>query len=111
MPGVEDFDSFKECIKTQTNLDLEAWDVMFFEPLKDLVAWWNRQSDATKAWTGFLSGVAGTAFTRWIARVAQIASTEVAGLFAEALVAVAAGIALGTFFDAAGRCLAQIQNV
>ncbi len=105
-----EFDAFKQCVKVQTNLDLEAWDVMFFQPLKDLTAWWSAQSDSTKGWTAFLSGIAGTAFTRWIARVAGIASTEIAGLFAEALVAVAAGLALGTFFDVAGRCIAQLVD-
>jgi hypothetical protein len=31
-------------------------------------------------------------------------------LFAEALVTVAAGLALGTFLDVAGRCIAQQVN-
>jgi hypothetical protein len=105
-----EFDAFKQCIKVQANLDLEAWDVMLFQPLKDLTAWWSAQSDLTKGWTGFLSGIAGAAFTRWIARIAGIASTEIAGLFAEALVTVAAGLALGTFLDVAGRCIAQQVN-
>jgi hypothetical protein len=102
-----DFEAFKNCVKIQGNLDLEAWDVMLWEPLKDLYAWWSRQSNPTKAWTGFLGTVAGTAFTRWIGRVAKIAATEVAGAFAEALVAVLAGLALGTFMDIVGRCLQQ----
>lgn len=102
-----EFDQFKRCVEIQGRLDLEVWDVILFQPLKDLHAWWNRQSDATKAYTGFLAGVAGTAFARWIARVAAIASAEVAGLFAEALLVVLAGLALGTFLDIVGRCLAE----
>src|SRR5215813_6555017 len=100
-----DFDAFKQCVKNQTNLDMEVFDVILFQPLKDLLEWWKRQSDTTKQFTTFLAGVAGTAFTRWIARVASIASTEVSGLLAEALVTVAAGLALGVFLDVAGRCI------
>lgn len=112
MPDTDaDWDQFKSCMKIQGNLDLEAWDVMLRQPLKDLYAWWTKQTDETKAFTTFLSGLAGTAFTRWIARVAEIASTEVAGLFAEALVAVLAGLALGTFLDMTGRCLGQQVGV
>jgi hypothetical protein len=111
MPNSDaEFESFKNCMRIQAGLDLEAWDVMLFQPLKDLAAWWSRQSDATKAYTGFLAGVGGTAFTRWIARVAAIASAEVAGLFAEALVVVLAGLALGTLLDVVGRCLLQQPN-
>jgi hypothetical protein len=99
-----EFELFKKCVNIQAGLDLEAWDVMLFQPLKSLAAWWSRQSDATKLYTGFLGGVGGTAFTRWIARVAEIASAEAAGLFAEALSAVLVGVSLGTFLDVVGRC-------
>ena len=104
-----DFEAFKQCIRIQANLDFEAWDVILFQPLKDLVEWWNRQSDKTKQFTTFLSGIGGTAFTRWIARIAELSgAAEVAGLFAEALIAVIAGLALGAFLDVAGRCFEQI---
>jgi hypothetical protein len=36
--------------------------------------------------------------------VAEIASAEAAGLFAEALSAVLVGVSLGTFLDVVGRC-------
>jgi hypothetical protein len=99
------FDEFKECVKIQAGLDLEVWDVAFVQPLKDLSAWWERQSTNTKSWTTFLAGTSLGAFTRWIARAAGLAAaTEVVGLFSEALVAVAAGLALGTFLDIVGRC-------
>jgi hypothetical protein len=115
--SIADFEAFKQCMKIQANLDLEAWDVILFQPLKDLVNWWNRQSDKTKQFTTFLGGIGGTAFTRWLARIATITSTtggvfaagDVAGLFAEALTAIIVGIALGTFMDIAGRCIAQIS--
>jgi len=106
-----EWEQFKSCLKIQSNLDLEAWDVMLFQPLKDLSAWWSRQSDATKLWSTFLSGVAGTAFARWIGGVAKIASTEIAGLLSESIVAVLAGLAFGTFMDAVGRCIIQRSNV
>ncbi len=103
-----DFTAFKNCMRTQANLDLEAWDVVLWQPLKDFFGWWTRQSDATKAFATFLAGAGASAFTRWVGRVAAIASTEVAGLFAEALIAVIAGLALGTFLEAAGRCILPI---
>jgi hypothetical protein len=111
MPNTDpEFERFKTCLNIQAGLDLEAWDVMLFQPLKDLAAWWSRQSDATKAYTTFLSGIAGTAFARFIGRAAGMVSTEVAGLFAEALVAILAALALGTFLDVVGRCLVQQAN-
>lgn len=105
MPDDAQFEQFKRCVRIQAGLDLEAWDVILFQPLKDFSAWWSRQNESTKGYTGFLSGAVITAFTRWLARVAGIAAAEIAGLFAEALVAVLAGIALATFMDVVEGCL------
>lgn len=104
---MDEWESFKNCVKIQSNLDMEAWDVMLFQPLKDLSDWWSRQSSTTKAWTAWLASIGGTAFARWVGRVAGITAAEVAGLLAEALVAVIAALALGTFMDVVGRCLSQ----
>ena len=40
--------------------DLEAIDVAFIQPLKDLHAWWERQSSATKAYINLLTPLIGT---------------------------------------------------
>jgi len=101
------FDAFKRCVKIEANLDLEAWDVILFQPLKDLANWWGRQNEKIKAYTALLGPVAA-AFTRWIARVAGITAADVAGLMAESLTAVMVGLALGAFMDIASRCLARI---
>lgn len=101
------FDAFVQCMKVQGNLDLEAWDVMLWEPLKDLAAWWQKQSDPTKLFSGWLVGVGSSALARWIGRAAGIAAAEVAGTLAEAIIAVLAGLALGTFMDMVVRCIAQ----
>lgn len=98
------FDQFKQCCKTQGNLDLEAWDVALIQPLKDIFAWWQRQSDFTKAYSTFLGSIGGTALTVVLGKIANIAATDVAATFATLLAAVLVGLAVGTFMDILGRC-------
>lgn len=98
------WDDFKSCCQTQGNLDIEAWDVMLVEPLKDLYAWWHAQSDATKVFTIWLQAHAAKAFASWVAKVAGTTDAAVGAAFSEAIVAVTAGIAVGTFLDVIGRC-------
>lgn len=100
--------AFKECCRIQGNLDLEAWDVMLFQPLKDLHAWWMRQLDSTRAYLAWLIGIGGSAAAVILGKIANIAATEVAGAFAALLAAVLAGMALGTMLDIVGRCLAAV---
>jgi hypothetical protein len=102
-----DFDSFKTCMRIQENLDMEAWDVILFQPLQDLHAWWTRQSDATKAYMNFLAGAEVAALTLWISKVAGIAGAEIAGLFATLLIVVLGSAALAVFMASVGRCLLQ----
>jgi hypothetical protein len=105
-----DFTAFKQCMKIQKNIDIELWDVILWQPLKDFTAWWNGVSDQTKGWSNFLAGTGGLAFTHWIAGVAEISAAQVSGLFAQSLIAVIAGLALGTFMESALECIAQIAN-
>lgn len=102
-----DFDTFKNCMRIQEGLDMEAWDVILFQPLQDLHAWWNRQTDATKAYVNFLAGVNATALAFWIGKAAGIAATEVAALLATMLIVVLGAAALGVFMASVTRCLAQ----
>jgi hypothetical protein len=99
------FDDFKQCLKIQGNLDLEALDVMFVEPLKDLYNWWQNQSNATKAYINwFTAGLGGSALVAFIAKVVGSTAQALATSFAEALGAVIVGMVLGVFIDILGRC-------
>jgi len=97
-------EQFIQCCKTQGNLDLEAWDVMLWQPLKDVHAWWSRQSSSMQAFTAFLLGRSQPAFARWIAVAAGVAEAELGVAFGAALIAVVAGLGLGTAMDVIGRC-------
>jgi hypothetical protein len=97
-------DQFVQCCKTQGNLDLEVWDVALWQPLRDVYAWWSRQSSGTQSFTAFLLGRSQPAFARWIAVAAGVAEAELGVAFGAALIAVAAGIGLGTALDVIGRC-------
>jgi hypothetical protein len=111
MSDIDDFESVKGCIKIQLNLDIEAWDIALWQPLKDLCAWWKGQSDFTKAFSVWLAAHVSKAFAAWIAGVAGITEAAVATAFSQAIIAVLGGIALGTFLDVAGRCIAQLVSV
>jgi hypothetical protein len=97
------WDEFKECVRIQGNLDLEVVDVAFVQPLKDLQAWWDRQSSKTKAYVTFLfgSGLAAEAVKTFLKRILGPAAAAAA---AEALGAVLVGLALGFVMDILGRC-------
>lgn len=99
------FDDFKRCMKGEANLDLEAIDVAFIQPLKDLQAWWERQADATKSLLSKVTvGVGGAALVAFIAKVAGMTAGALTTAFSEALGAVLVGVGLGLFFAAAARC-------
>lgn len=95
---------FKNCCRIQYGLDLEAWDVMLFQPLKDFYAWWMRQLDTTRAYINWLLPFSSQAATAILGKIARIASAEVSTAFAVLLVAVVAGLGLGTMMDIVGRC-------
>lgn len=105
-----DWAQFTNCMQIQFNLDMEAWDVMLWQPLKDLYAWWTRQSDAVKAIAQGLVPIGVSGITVIIAKMAGIAAADLAGTFAALLVGVLAGLALGTFMDMVGRCLYQLAT-
>lgn len=101
------WEDFKECVRTQGNLDLEAMDVAFIQPLKDLCAWWERQSSATKAYINFFT--VGLGSTALVAFLKKVVGAEVAASFSEALGAVLVGVSLGVAQDILSRC--QLQAV
>ena len=103
------WDEFKECCRIQANLDLEAWDVALVQPLKDISAWWDRQSIPTQRIIQGLGGISTTALAAMLAKIGKITAAEVAGTFSVLVIAVLAGIAFGTFMDVVGRC--GIQKV
>jgi FtsH-binding integral membrane protein len=104
------FPEFKQCLKIQGALDLEALDVIFIEPLKELHSWWTRQSAFTQSFVNFFTaGLGLTALVAFLAKVLQMAVADLALAFAEALGAIIVGIALGTVFDVLARC--EIQSL
>ena len=106
------FADFKQCMQSEARLDLEAIDVAFIQPLKDLQAWWDRQSEPTKALVSKITaGVGAAALTAFIAKVVGKTVGELTTAFSEALGAVLVGIGLGLFLAAAARCgLRELQD-
>lgn len=99
------WEEFKQCIKIEANLDFEAIDVAFIQPLKDLEAWWQRQSDATKRFiTFFTTGIGGAALSKFLARIFQRTSAAVAAEAGVAFGAVLAGAGLGLSIAAMVSC-------
>jgi hypothetical protein len=99
------WEDFKQCVRIQGNLDLEVIDVAFIQPLKDLHAWWGRQSAVTKAYVNtFTISIGVGALGAFIAKVAKITVAELSLAFSEALGAVLVGLALGVALDIMGRC-------
>lgn len=104
------FDEFKQCVRIQGGLDLEALDVAFVQPLKELHSWWVRQSAFTQAFANFFTaGLGVTSLVAFLAKVLKTAVADLALVFAEALGAVIVGVALGVVMDVLGRC--GIQEV
>jgi hypothetical protein len=102
---VADWDSFKGCLEVQLNLDLEAIDVAFLEPLRDLKAWWDRQSENTKRYINwFTGGIGGASLTAFLARILGTTASALATACAEALGATIVGVALGLFIAALVDC-------
>lgn len=100
-----EFESFKNCVRIQSGLELEAWDVMLFEPLKDVYRWWEKQSPVTRKFVTFVAGKGSRPLARFLATASSITEVGVALALAEALVAILAGLSLAAFFDIVGRCL------
>ncbi|MFH9548829.1 hypothetical protein [Streptomyces sp. NPDC017435] len=102
-------DDFKECCRIQGGLDLEAVDVAFIQPLKDLHAWWQRQTGSTQAFVGFFGTGALTAF---VAELFKTTASAVAQSFGALVAAVTLGVGLGVAMDVLGRCkIQEIEHV
>lgn len=109
------WEDFKQCVRIQGNLDLEAIDVAFVQPLKDLLAWWSRQSAKTQTYISLLTGgstLAGTVLKESLkAFLKKVVPTGAVDSFYEALAAVLAGVAFGVAMDVMGRCgLQAVEN-
>ena len=106
-------DEFKQCMRVEASLDLEAIDVAFVQPLKDLQAWWERQSEVTKSLFGKITaGVGAAALSAFIAKVVGATVGELTAAFSEALGAIIVGIGLGLFFAALARCkLREVETL
>ena len=105
------WEDFKQCVRIQGNLDLEAIDVAFVQPLKDLLAWWSRQSAKTQVYISFLTGGSALTGTVLKAFLKKVVPTGAVDSFYEALAAVLAGVAFGVAMDVMGRCgLQTVEN-
>jgi hypothetical protein len=99
------FDQFKQCMRVEAQLDLEALDVAFIQPLKELQAWWQRQSATTQAYVNlFTGGLGGVALSSFIAKVLRTTVGDLSLAFAEALGAVIVGVGLGLVVAAMVTC-------
>src|SRR5262245_52956565 len=118
------WEEVKDCMHRQGRLDLEAWDVMFFEPLKDLFHWFERMDNLMKAFMSTFAAKAASfladkvlkeqkeqmvkAFGEFVRKVIQSRLPNGPWTtFVALLLAVLAGLAFGTFMDMLGRCLGE----
>ena len=106
------YDDFKKCVKIQRNLDFEAIDVLWLEPLKDLSNWFHKQSESTQSYINWFTAAVGVfgvqALQAFLKSVLEKIAPKLAKEFGESFYvlvgAVIAGIALGTLFDVLIRC-------
>jgi len=104
------WEDFKQCVHAQANLDLEAIDVAWIQPFKDLQLWWDRQSGQTKSYVNwFTGGLGGTSLMAFVARVAGVSAAALSLSALESLGAVIVGVGLGLLLAALGQC--GIQSV
>lgn len=106
------WEDFKQCVRIQGQLDFEAIDVAFIQPLKDLQAWWGRQSAKTQAYISFLTaggGLTAKALAAFLKSVLGAEGAAVADAFWAELGAVLIGVSLGVAQDIISRC--QLQAV
>jgi hypothetical protein len=112
------FDDFKLCCQHESNLELEALDLILFEPLRKFVAYFTRIGEKLKAYLTTLfratrgigeieKAAAAAALTRFLIMVLESVEEAAADLV-EFLAAVAAGIGLAVFVDVMVRCLARL---
>lgn len=105
---------FQNCMVAQERLEFEAWDVILFEPLKDLAEWWLHAENAIKAFLATLflrSRAAKWAFDALVKFLEKIlkkaAGAGLVGPLVEALGAAVVGMAFVYFMDILVRCLVQ----
>jgi hypothetical protein len=116
------FDDFKLCCQQETGLELEALDIIIFEPLRKFAAYFSRIGEKIKAFLTTLfratrgigeveKAAAAEALKRFLMGVLEglaAAGAAVAEDLVAFLSAVAAGIGLAVFVDVMVRCLARL---
>jgi hypothetical protein len=103
-----DLETFKSCVQARENLDFEAIDVLWIQPLKDLIAWYQRQSEKTKSYInlitaggGVVGAIARDALIKFLKAILPAGTTDAVAI---ALGAALAGIALGLIVAALIEC-------
>jgi hypothetical protein len=102
-----DLETFKSCVRARANLDFEAMDVLWIQPLKDLIAWYQRQSEKTKNYVnlitaggGVIGGLARDAIQKFLKAVLPAGFTDaVLQALGAALVGIALGLAVAALIE------------
>jgi hypothetical protein len=112
---MSEFDNFKSCCLTEGHLQLEALDVAFFTPLKDVLDWWDKQG--TQMHLFFSSLVGAAAFSAAnkgaVAKLLELlglVSTTLVVAFVDAFLAIVAGISLAAAMQVFSVCLVRIAG-
>ena len=109
------FDDLKQCCLTQGNLDLEAWDVLLFEPLRDFSKWWDKQTAEMHKVVAALAGlataaVAKGALAKFLEKLLKLSTAEIAGLFAAAILGVLVELTLVTMMHVVSVCIGELPT-
>lgn len=104
----QSFDQFKECMRIEAALDLEALDFAVIQPLKDLQAWYSRQSVVTQKFIDFFTtGLGAVALMKFLSKAVGRSMTALTEAALELLGAALVGAALGLTIAAMVRCNVQ----
>lgn len=74
------------------------------KPLKDLDAWWQRQSETTRRYVNHITALGGAVLTALVTRVTGASAALLQESGGTLLGCVAVGVALGVALDIVGRC-------
>jgi hypothetical protein len=111
--AMADFNDFKNCCRIEANLDLEALDVAFFQPIMDICNWFRGLPTAMQAFVSALASGAGLAvskgaFAKLLEKALKMTSAEAAGTLAGALVLLAGTVGLIAVITAFQVCLDRL---
>ena len=102
-----DLETFKSCVQARANVDFEAIDVLWIQPLKDLIAWYQRQSEKTKNYINLITsggGVVGLIAREALSKFLKVIlpagfTEEVAQALGAALVGIAIGLTVAALIE------------